>query len=364
MSKRLSLNQDMGLMKKLANVISISRRRAIEGGVGVWRQLGEMVWLLLFRGIGPLYYHTAGFWQRHITWAEKKSHLNGIAYRKCVRRLNPVIYQKLSQNKIPEKAILQMFAIPTSKFLGRLDAAEGYDGEGNLLRTASELERLIRTHGEEHIVFKPLEGWEGRGVHIPAVRFTPEPRLVEESSGIEYSVAEYCTKFLDLDGTGDWLIEAYFRQHPMLAEINPSSVNTIRIWVVLEHDGSPRVLCAMLRVGRKGSVVDNTSAGGMVASIDIETGRLGALKDGTFNFQTHTHHPDSNVCIEGKIIPFWQEVCNLSCQALLVFPNLRFAGIDIAIGPDGPTAQELNVIPAHETAARVGYPTRELLRFL
>lgn len=51
-------------MNKLLHVLELSRRRARDGHLGVMRQLGEMVVLFALRGVGPGYYHTAGFWRR------------------------------------------------------------------------------------------------------------------------------------------------------------------------------------------------------------------------------------------------------------------------------------------------------------
>ena len=60
-------------------------------------------------------------------------------------------------------------------------------------------------------------------------------------------------------------------------------------------------------------------------------------------------------------VPWWPEVQSLAMKALLAFPELRFAGLDIAIGETGPVVLELNVSPDREAAAFTDCPTVEIM---
>ena len=115
---------------------------------------------------------------------------------------------------------------------------------------------------------------------------------------------------------------------------------------------------AYLRMGRQGSLVDSSSLGGIYANADIETGELG---EGYFSrpaVDTFDRHPDSGAKIKGRKLPFWKEAKELASRSLLAFPNLRFVGLDIAFGPDGPTIIELNVQPNSNAFARMRIPSR------
>lgn len=349
-------------MNKLSQIIGLSRRRALEGHLGVPRQLAEMVALRMLHGVGPLYYHMAGYWRRNLTWRDKTSQLSARKYQRSMDALNPMQYRKLSQNKIPEKAILALFGIPTSRFLGRLNMRVGYAPCGRPLKSAADLARLVQERHLERLVFKPLEGWGGKNVHIP--RSDPGARVTFVEPGFcePLGVQDYCTRVLELEKDTDWLIEEYFEQHPIMASLNPTSVNTIRIWILDRGDQGFQVLAAILRIGRAGMVVDNTSSGGIAAPIDLVSGRLGPARDLLPQYDVYRTHPDHAAPIEGVMLPYWAEVRELATKALAVFPGLRFAGLDVSIGPSGPVIQELNVSPDREHAVITDSPTALLLK--
>src|SRR5699024_4510329 len=229
-------------MNKLTRVIHLSRLRAAEGHLGLTRQLSEILFLRLLRGVGPRYYHMAGFWRREIPWKDKINHLNAKEYRRCVKTLNPMMYRKLSQNKIAEKAILGQFRIPTPRFLGFIDARNGRDSIGNPLRAAKDLERLVESYQVSRLVFKPTEGWGGKRIHIPFIERTPDMAFYEPELFKSHSISDYCLEILELDKGSSWLVEEYLEQHRILSEINPGSVNTIRIWIIKCVDQDYHVL--------------------------------------------------------------------------------------------------------------------------
>lgn len=349
-------------MNKLVRIMSLSRCRAREGHLGLWRQLGEMALLRALHGVGPGYYHTAGFWRRELAWSDKTSQVSASEYRRRVGLLNPTSYRKLSQNKIPEKAILTLFGLPTPRFLGRLHARAGWDHTGRPLRNAADLERLVGEQQAVRMVFKQLEGWGGKGVLIPEIKHESTVTLSDPGQSNPCSVRAYSTDVLELGRGGDWIVEEYFEQHPDLRTINPTSVNTVRIWVIDRGKEGYQVLAAYLRIGRGNMFVDNASSGGIVAPVDLATGRLRAARDAHAEHNVYPRHPDHDASIEGVALPYWPGVQALAAKALSVFPGLRFAGLDVAIGPSGPVILELNVSPDREGAAFTDCPSSKLLR--
>lgn len=349
-------------MNKLARIMGLSRRRAREGHLGLWRQLGEMALLRALHGVGPGYYHTAGFWRRELAWSDKTSQVSASEYRRRVALLNPAAYRKLSQNKIPEKAILTLFGLPTPRFLGRFHARAGLDHAGRPLRNAADLQGLIGEHRTARMVFKRLEGWGGKGVLIPEIKYDSIVTMNDPGSASSRSVQDYCTDVLELDQGGDWIVEEYFEQHHGLSAINPTSVNTVRIWVIDRGEEGYQTLAAYLRIGRGNMFVDNASSGGIVAPVDLASGRLRAARDAHAEHGVYVRHPDHDAQIEGVELPYWPNVQDLAAKALSVFPGLRFAGLDVAIGPSGPVILELNVSPDREGAAFTDCPSSKLLK--
>ena len=147
-----------------------------------------------------------------------------------------------------------------------------------------------------------------------------------------------------LKAQGVTLLEECIQQHPDLAAICPTSVNTLRI-ATLMGDKKQGIVYAFIRIGA-GAVVDNVDQGGMAAPIDIDTGvirTVGANKNG----DRFEYHPITGTRIPGTKIPYWEEAKAMCLKAAQVVPQLRFIAWDVAVTPDGPVFIEGNSFPSH-----------------
>jgi Sugar-transfer associated ATP-grasp len=345
-----------GRFGPIREFLRLSRKRANEGHRSVLRQVLELSVLLPFYGVGPGYYQMAGFWDRKVRWTDKTCHMSAAAYHKIVERLNPRPYQKLSQNKLGEQALLRLFGVPCSELLGFYHALSGRTVNGDPLRTPEELSRFLAGGlDQSKICFKPVEGWGGRGFQVVEVvrrGNTVRIRRIGERNLID--VAEFCEIVLHVLHHGSSILEGYLEQHPAMARFNPSSVNTLRFWVLQATASAfPQVVLCYLRIGRAGSLVDNHSSGGIVAPVDLETGRVHAAIDGLPERDVFPFHPDHGAPIEGQEIPFFAESLELARRSLLAFPFFRFAGVDIAVTAQGPRVIELNPSPDRAGITRV-----------
>ena len=193
--------------------------------------------------------------------------------------------------------------------------------------STDELFSLCRNQKE--LIGKPLEGSSGQGIR----KYVPE----DWKNG-----SEDFLKQLLKDGIG--ILEEVVIQHPKMASLCPTSVNTCRIATLL-GDKEPGIVYAFLRIGN-GKVMDNVDCGGMAARIDLDTGKLltvGADKQGN----TFIKHPMTNASIIGFEIPFWKEAKEMCLKAAEKFPEMRFVAWDVAITPEGPTFIEGNSFPSH-----------------
>ena len=190
-----------------------------------------------------------------------------------------------------------------------------------------ELFALCRNQSQ--MIGKPLEGSSGQGI---------KKYLSEDwkAGGKEF------LQKLRNDGIG--ILEEVVQQHPRMASLCPTSVNTCRIATLL-GDKQQGILYAFLRIGN-GKVMDNVDCGGMASRIDLDSGRLmtvGADKQGN----TFLKHPMTNTSIIGFEIPFWEEAKAMCLKAAEKFPEMRFVAWDVAITSDGPTFIEGNSFPSH-----------------
>jgi Sugar-transfer associated ATP-grasp len=339
----------------LRRILNASRDAAQHGGLPVAQQLVEMVLLKLLRDLGPNYYHVARFWRREIPFRDKWRHANEREYDELLFAINPAAYQKASQHKVLEKATLTLFGVPSPKFVGFFHASRGGDRNQGPLRTVADLSRLLATYAGQRLCFKAVEGSGGRG--FAALDISADGASLQHPiSGQRWSIADWAQELLQ--APNGWLLEDYLPQHPDIAAINASSVNTLRLWV-LEQQGEFRAHHAILRVGLAGSQVDNTTSGGFACVVDMATGRLHSCLDLRRPHQPITHHPDTGVELVGRQLPFWQQALELGAKALSVFPEMRFAGLDIAITPTGPAIIELNVFPDRISAVRWDLPHKD-----
>ena len=146
--------------------------------------------------------------------------------------------------------------------------------------------------------------------------------------------------------TGAGLVEDYIVQHAAVSAIYPHSVNTYRIVTVLS-EGEANVVYAFIRIGNGGHVVDNITAGGMAAPIDVDTGVIqyaGFDKDSV----CYDVHPMTGTPIVGYQLPYWKEAVAMCLEAAHVVTQLGYIGWDIAVSEDGPQLIEGNQFPGHD----------------
>ncbi len=337
-------------------------KRRDEAGASYWRQLIESVLLWGITGNGPGYYQMAGFWKQGYAWRDKVGHLSKRKYDAALRELNPMNYRKISQHKLPEKAVLTLLGVPTPTFLGYFHPETGRDHLGAPLATAADLERLFAAAGTQRVCFKLVEGWAGRSfevVELDSLGTDGTVRLL--SSGDAISVAELAARYSEGGEMAEGVVvEAYLEQHPEARALNPSSVNTARVWVMNDGNKGVRIELAYMRIGRSGSLVDNQSSGGIVAPIDHATGVIASATDGLPSREEYEVHPDHGARIAGALVPDWEAAQKLAADAIRAFPKMGFAGLDIAFSTQGPCILELNTSPDREGAAFVGRPTAEI----
>ncbi len=191
---------------------------------------------------------------------------------------------------------------------------------------------------------KPNHGDQGKGVmKIKA----------DDKSAIE-ALLNDCKK-------DAFVVEGVIEQIPEIAAINSSSINTVRAYTLLKKNGETEILGIMLRVGRKGSHVDNWGSGGVGYDFDIETGVcVGYGRDKKNN--PYIFHPDSNVQMVGFRLPYFDNLKKTIVELTHKVPEARFVGWDIAITPNGYELVEMNCPGGHDFLQAFGKPYGDLLK--
>lgn len=177
-------------------------------------------------------------------------------------------------------------------------------------------------------LFKPDSSSCGRGIEKYDVKSI-------DNLGILYET-------LRLGGGG--VLDSLIYQHRAMESLHKESLNTIRVFA-FRKSGSLKtsVIAAVLRMGRDGSFVDNYSAGGVVAPIDVKAGVVTASAEDIYG-KRFAFHPTSNAQIVGFRIPNWDKVINLVKEAMQI-STVSYVGWDVAIRDNDCVLVEGNYIP-------------------
>ncbi|MGO1768330.1 MAG: sugar-transfer associated ATP-grasp domain-containing protein [Microbacterium sp.] len=280
--------------------------------------------------------------QYEITPANRTQFISDFEYR-WLRHIN-TRYKYWLEDKISIKYVaaeynefLPGYYYMTSTNGGRnhlipmMDCPPGYEARFD------EVLRLAREKGI--LALKPDEGSHGDGFY----------RLAHEDGGFTLNgvpATEDEVLAILRDPENRYLVTEFIRMHPRLAEIYPTSVNTIRMIVFKRDAATPELGTCYLRIGSEASgYVDNTAAGGLLARIDVASGRFGdakVLENG--RVVDSPCHPDTGVLIEG-VIPNWELVKAQVLEMAASFSQLEYLGFDVAITEDGFKIPEINRFP-------------------
>jgi len=186
-------------------------------------------------------------------------------------------------------------------------------------------------------------------------RVIVKPNASEAGSGIYFLESNDVTpKQIEEIIGGDILLEECVIQHPDMA-FGGHSVNTIRVITMIDNQSLPHILTAALRCGVGDAKVDNFSIGGVGYPINIENGLIEAYGlQADFMHAPIYIHPNTDIVMIGKKMPFWTEILNLVTEAAKVIPQLRYVGWDVAITTQGPLLIEGNPSPGFGLIEGIG----------
>lgn len=192
---------------------------------------------------------------------------------------------------------------------------------------AQELRTFAQKHGK--FILKPLDESEGHGIRIwHTDMYDSETQLQQIAQS----------------ALGRVIIEELIQQNTDMASFHPASVNTIRYVVDYNEKGVNR-LWAIIRMGVGNSYIDNTSAGGICAAIDLETGIIisqGVRRNG----ERYISHPDSGKQIIGTRIPKWEELNKMIEFLRPIDSPVHLVGWDFALSTSGWCIVEGNACPS------------------
>ena len=164
----------------------------------------------------------------------------------------------------------------------------------------------------DRIIQKPLEEKQGHGVGL----FVPSGDLNRDFK-----------RCVD----NNVLLDECIKQDGRMAFGN-KSVNTVRVYTIVDARGKAHVVQAILRAGVGDSVIDNYCSGGCIYPVDVETGKVGNTgwsHDADYNGLVT--HPGTGIKMVGYQIPYWNEVEKYAVSLAEHLPAVRCVGWDIVV---------------------------------
>lgn len=289
----------------------------IEGVCGrrMTASIADMLWCVLRYGAHPKDYFMFEFYRKS-GW-ERNSYLTIMRYFRLVNMLNKALplRQELA-NKALQHKIYRDF-IRRDWMLFDKDTSP------------KDIYEFLEKHLDGGII-KPVNGEQGHGI-----------------GKVRKNEKEKIDKFIEEARTSDFIIEELLVNTAELAVLNPTSLNTIRVYTLVDRTGNVHILEMMLRVGNGDVGVDNWGSGGVGYHIDKESGVIDQYgldkKSGK-----HLRHPASGIMMLGFRIPRFQELLEFVNKLANVEPRARFVGWDIAILPDRLELVEMNCPGGHD----------------
>lgn len=194
-----------------------------------------------------------------------------------------------------------------------------------LLQSSNDTDILafMAKHGK--CIAKPTNKSQGEGIQVLTAA---SPEL---------------NQFLTEHKNEKYILEEFIAQHPDMAALNPTSVNTIRIMTARKGE-HVHIIGAALRCGGANAVVDNFHHGGIAFPLDVSTGIVRATGKDMADLHTpQFRSPATGQIVVGFQVPYWDQVIQTVTKASHIFNEIGYIAWDIAITPTGVDIVEVNL---------------------
>lgn len=182
---------------------------------------------------------------------------------------------------------------------------------------AAELKKILLSETEGLFVKEAQVSAGGHGVLYVAPSEDAYDRIIQFTETI----------------STDIIVQRKISQHKDCAKFNSSSVNSLRIYSILNKDGSVKIYSSVLRIGVGDVKVDNYASGGVSCGVTFD----GCLRKFAYNKKGERveKHPYSGIVFEGCKIPSYDKAIDLVKKAHPTIPHFRSVSWDIAINEEG-----------------------------
>lgn len=212
-----------------------------------------------------------------------------------------------------------------------------YDNAYNYLNLTDDiLKEKLSSAGKVRCIIKPsVEGMSGRGVQMFYKNSQGEWEDTEHN--------EINISYIEKHFGKDFIIQEVMEQSEYISQFNATSINTLRISLYRSvKDNQCHVTGAIMRIGGKGSIVDNAHAGGCYVGIN---------PDGSFCHEVLDQYGQKRKVFNGVNFendfkyPNWNQVLEFARSVGRYIPHHRLLALDIVLQKDNtPRLIEFNLL--------------------
>lgn len=238
----------------------------------------------------------------------------------------------LAEGKIRLNEFFISRGIDTPKMVATGKKGALYSGEGNQMTFRDFMEQIRGSVGSKFFV-KPDNGRGGKGIFM----------ILKEKSNLYINEKRLTSKlFSSLTEGNDFIVQEAIVQRKDFSSFYPGAVNTLR--VITQYTGNkPAISAVVLRLGRKGAFIDNSTNGGISIGVDVTTGMLAKYAFTEHTTERFDMHPETRFRFEGYVIKGWTEITRRILEFSEKAPELRDVGWDIAVLENCIMAIEVNL---------------------
>ena len=194
-------------------------------------------------------------------------------------------------------------------------------------------------------IIKPVQSSKGRGFS----RFLYDDAHNAYFSSLEdryipvQLIEKYLTSVIYKSGE-DFLIQQRLINHPQVDIFCNDALACVRILSVVDKNGNIRMFRPVFKMPQGKAILNYLHTGALVSQICLETGKLRKLLG--FPTENNKYHPEKEILLEGRELPYWKEIKQLVISLHQSLPLIPLIGWDIAVTPTGPVFLEGNINPA------------------
>lgn len=285
-------------------------------------------------GIGTFHYYRYGLQYKQLTDEQLLDYVPTYYFHKNIEQHHKGIDTIKYGDKLTQALLFEEREIPTAKVIAVVRKGTCIDLSGTQHLDLREIISSCLFSESNKLFFKPSGNCGGDGILVL--------KRVNDTFLVNGECISSIEEFIDtLSPTYTYIVEEKIIQCQQLSEINPSSVNTLRV-VVQAEQGKMMIKSCILRMGRSGKEVDNSAQGGISINVNVDNGCFSPSATAEHGAGFIPQHPDTMYRFSGNGILNWSEVKKQIEQIANKLIDFKDIALDIAITEDKVILVEFN----------------------